>query len=175
LASVTGATLLFCHHTNKLARQNGGDAAGTGRGSSSLFDGARWEASLGLERVLLDDPEARERLGELVTLTFTKSNYSRRADPLCLRREAGGPLVPIDDADRETIAEAKDLTGRREAEREAKRRERDAADDDAVRAIIARTPGLGTRELRAAVKVARACGSERADAAVRRIRPGGEP
>jgi RecA-family ATPase len=127
IARLTGAVVLFSHHTNKLVRHDGAEVTGAGgRGSSSIFDGCRWEASLGVERVALEDPETRERLGELVTLAFTKSNYSLRGESLALRRAAGGPLVPLDEIDRETVTAAKGGGAARARKSEEKAAEREA-------------------------------------------------
>ncbi len=66
--------------------------------------------SLGVERLELEDPDQRERLGEIVTWSpIRKSNYSRRADDLLLRHDLdnGGALLPLDDADRETVLTAR--------------------------------------------------------------------
>jgi RecA-family ATPase len=134
LASVTGATVLVAHHTNKLARRGGVLEASAGRGSSALVDGVRWVAALGVERLDLDDPDERARLGEVVTWSLVKSNYGRRADEVLLRRDNdnGGALVPLDETDLETVRQARGgeaarqaKTTQREAEREQVRSERD--------------------------------------------------
>jgi len=109
ISTLTDATVLVCHHTNKLSRKGGAVDSSAGRGSTALVDGARWECSLGVERVTLDDPAAQERLGTLVTWAHTKSNYSRRAEGLVLRSDGdnGGALVPLDPADLEAVQAAR--------------------------------------------------------------------
>jgi RecA-family ATPase len=166
LAKLTGATVLFSHHTNKLARRDGAEVTGAdGRGSSSLFDGARWEASLSHETVKLEDPETRDRLGELVTLAFTKSNYSRRAEPVKLRRDVGGPLIPLDDGDRELVAQAKDTKGKKDEARTAEKATERAEDEQALLDLLAKHPkGLLSGEIRALMP----CPEKRADRAAAR-------
>lgn len=194
-----GATVLVAHHTNKVARGGGDVGTAASRGSSALTDGFRWVASMSAQTLTFEDADVRARLGEIVTVAFTKSNYSKRGAPVLLRRGERGSLVPLDEEDMELIREAKSGTaGRvaktadREAERdrtraareakdaerratvaadrEAERRQRDTADDATVAAILARVPDMGVRDLRAAAKGEIACGSDRADAAIRRVR-----
>jgi len=147
LATLTGATVLFTHHTTKAP---GSESGRGGRGSSSIFDGCRWEATLEPQRVKLDDEDTRERLGELVVLSFTKSNYSRKAEPLVLRREDGGPLVPLDDGERETARRAMDTKA---AKAEAKRVEREQREAEKAAREAAKKAEKDTRE--AATKAAR--------------------
>jgi RecA-family ATPase len=199
LAMSNGATLLYSHHVNKLSRGEGAKVTGaSGRGSSSIFDGARWECSLGAADLTkkIKDPDARERLGEVVTLAFTKSNYSKKPEPLTLRRSDGGRLVPLDDVDQATVdtvdpdAPAKAATRRAQAETdreekdqkareaqsarkatdEAERRVQDEADDDAAREARRANPAMNVGALTAVVRKARACGQGRAHDAVRRTR-----
>jgi hypothetical protein len=184
IATATGATTFATHHTNKLSRGKGGTLDGTaGRGSSAFFDGARWECSLGAERLELDDADTRARLGELVTWTNTKTNYSRKADPVLLRRDLdnGGALVPLDEADLETVKQARGRDPARETKRAAKDAElgeREAAEDVAVDRAVNARPGIPTRDLVAAVRAATRCGGDRAMVAVARavdrldVRPG---
>lgn len=199
-----GATTLSLHHTNKLSRNvNGEITASAGRGASGLVDGARWQAAMGVERLNFEDRDVRERLGEIVVLAHTKSNYSRKAAPLLLRRDNdnGGALLPLDADDLEMVAASRAgaeprraRTAEREADRartlsererkdaelraaklsgrEAERRQRDDDDDQAVAAILEGEPTIKIRELRAVVRARRACGGDRADAAIRRVRRG---
>jgi sRNA-binding protein len=102
------------------------------------------------QRVKLDDEDTRERLGELVVLSFTKSNYSRKAEPLVLRREDGGPLVPLDDGERETARRAMDTKA---AKAEAKRVEREQREAEKAAREAAKKAEKDTRE--AATKAAR--------------------
>jgi len=172
-----GATILACHHTNKVSRGAGArvDTA-SARGSSSLTDGVRWVAALSAETVNAESPEERERLGEVVTLSFTKSNYSRKADSLLLRRDPDrmGALVPLDTVDIDMVQAAKRGSPQRDqrrAEADARREERarkvaeekakteatkiarKAArhrdEEDAALSIIGERPGITGDELRA--------------------------
>jgi hypothetical protein len=157
LARVTGATVLFVHHTNKASRGPGGAVtAASGRGSSALIDGVRWGCALSAERVDGLAEEERDRLGEVVTLTFTKSNYSKKAEPLLLRRDSehGGALVRLDELDLELIAEARrggDKAALRDAAKAERIRGRAEREDTALVEIVAGNPGIDTRDLRAAV------------------------
>lgn len=179
-----GATILDAHHTNKFSRTARGAIEGTaGRGSSAFFDGARWECSLGAERLELEDADTRERLGEIVTWTNTKTNYSRKAEPVLLRRdlENGGALLPLDEADLETLRQARGRDPAKETKRAAKDAEqstREAGEGAAVDRIVADRPGIPYRELLTEVMGACKCGKDRAEVIVARaanrldVRPG---
>jgi RecA-family ATPase len=193
LATLTGATVLFTHHTTKA---HGAESGRGGRGSSSIYDGCRWEVSLEATKVPLDDPEMRERLGDLVTLTFTKSNYSRKAEPLALRRDDGGPLVPLEASEHETVQKASDTKAVRAEQRKAEKAERDAekaasdvarkADRETAKAaqyaaeeamlitILREQPGALADELRTEMRGRLdSCASGRTDAAIVRLRTRG--
>jgi RecA-family ATPase len=163
IATATGATVLFSHHTPK------GESGRGGRGSSSIFDGCRWEAMLEAQRVSLDDPDTRERLGELVTLNFTKSNYAKKADALVLRRAEGGPLVPLDDVDADLVAEATSGATERKAKAVAKRDETSSQRQDDDRALVgllnSHPEGLLAGDIRSLLPFSKA----RADQAAARI------
>jgi RecA-family ATPase len=174
IAGATGATTLAAHHTTKASRARGATVDGTaGRGSSALFDGTRWQCSLAAERLELADSDTRERLGEVVTFTVSKSNYGRKPDPIMLRRDLdnGGALVPLDEADLETTKNARGRDPARETKRAAKDAElgeREAAEDAAVDRAVNARPGIPTRDLVAAVRAATRCGGDRAMVAVAR-------
>ena len=169
-----GATILTWHHTNKISRGAGARVdTSSARGSSSLTDGFRWVATAGYEsQIQAETPEARERLSEIVVIEFTKSNYSRKADPIRLRRDVdnGGALVPLDDVDLQIIAEArsKPATTRATATADKEAKKRDVADaaerkraeatakkradeETALLDILREQHGLGFRQLRAAM------------------------
>jgi RecA-family ATPase len=190
LATLTGATVLYSHHTTKAPASESGRG---GRGASALYDGCRWEAMLEPQKVKLDDEDARERLGEVVVLSFTKSNYSRKADPLLLRREDGGPLVPLDQGEQETVGKALDVKATKAEARKAQREQRDAekaakktakaaqdaatkaacekSEEDVLVAILKERPGVLTEELRVEMRARRdGCSHGRTDAAVARLR-----
>jgi RecA-family ATPase len=197
LATMSGAFVMAAHHTNKTARGNGASVNGaSARGSSAFFDGVRWACSLSAERI--ETGEGGPSMGELVTLAVVKSNYSMKGDPVLLRRDHdhGGALVPMHGNEVRAMVEAReaaDPRARRRAEREADRetkatkdeadrerrltereaavRARDAEDDHAVRLAMGADPTASVRALVAVVKGARACGGDRAFAAVHRARP----
>lgn len=110
IASLTGASALVAHHTNKTARDKDAKAStAAARGSSALTDGARWVAQMTSEDLTHDDAELRAHLDRVVTLRVTKSNYAMRPPDVVLRhdRENGGALLPCDDIDRAAISEAR--------------------------------------------------------------------
>jgi RecA-family ATPase len=199
--TASGATVLNAHHTNKLSRVRGGRVeAPSGRGSSALVDGARWQCSLAVERLKFDDAEAQERLGVVVTWDVTKSNYAAKPDPITLRQDPhnGGVLVPTDETDMRLIEQARqnatrspkavqreaergqasaerseaeaDKRTERAARREESTRQRDAGDDKAARDLLNADPDAPVRVLVARLKAARACGSDRALDAIHRVR-----
>ncbi len=151
IATLTGATVIVCHHTNKLSRRGGAVEAVAGRGSSALVDGVRWQCSLGVERYKFDDPEAQARLGEIVTWANPKTNYSRRADDVLLRHDLdnGGALVPIDDADREALRDLRDAGPTRAASTARAAAVEVKVRDDAEKllTIVRANPWIGTRKL----------------------------
>lgn len=129
LATLTGATVLVAHHTNKTSRTGGAIDGNASRGSSALHDGFRWQAALAPVVIEgIEDPTVRDRLGEIVALTFTKSNYARRAETLRLRRDERGALVPLDETDEQLLAPAlASGSARRAREKRAEREERENA------------------------------------------------
>jgi RecA-family ATPase len=173
IATLTAATVLVSHHTNKLSRGKGAIEGTAGRGSSSFFDGARWECSLGTERLELGDADTRERLGEIVTWTNTKTNYSRKAEPVLLRRDLdnGGALVPLDDADEAMVRDARGLTAaqaQKDERKAAERSARESAEDAAVVQAVTDRPGIPLRDLVKRVQALLHCGADRAEVAVAR-------
>jgi len=201
LVQVTrGAAIFNAHHTNKLSRNKGKVETASARGSTALTDGARLVWTMGYEDVPEDaDADLPE---EIIVLAHTKSNYSKRAASLLLRRsdEHHGALVPLgeDAVTRLREAQSKPVGGRRtardaygderrakrraedEASREAKRRQREQealAERERVNAVVRQcmSEGLTGRELRNQVK-ARACvGTDTADTAIARCRSGSVP
>lgn len=159
LAVCTGATVIVAHHSNQSSRGSGARVTATSsRGVTALVDGVRWAATMGVEQVAGLDPDSRERLGELVTIAFAKSNYSRRGEPIVCRRDLahGGALLPIDGADAEIIAEARATSEpgvARRAVRDEQGKARTTAVATAVRHALADEPGgLSYRGLRGAVQ-----------------------
>lgn len=202
LAVQTGATILVAHHSNQNARQEGTKAsASLARGVTGLTDGVRWAAHLSAEGVPGLDTETKIRLGEVVTLSFVKSNYSRKADAINLRRDPanGGALLPLDEVDVDFIAQARkasDPRATREADRaqssaaakaraeldrrakeeahEAKERARRTAEDVALRECVETTPGLNEDSLIAAMRARLGrCSDSAVKTAVARARQAG--
>jgi RecA-family ATPase len=163
---------LNAHHTNKLSRGKGQVDGAAGRGSSALFDGARWQCSLGAERLELDDEDTRERLGEVVTFAITKSNYSRKADRVLLRRDLdnGGALVPLDETDLETVMAARGKDPEREARSAAREAEREQT--RATRQRLADERRARETAAKVAEGETRRRAADRALVAVLRERPG---
>jgi len=179
LATQTGATVLIGAHTSQVSR-SGGKVGTTGvRGVTALTDGARWVATMSSEQHAGLDSLAADRLGETVTVTFTKSNYGRKGEPIVLRRDLnnGGTLVPLDDTDVAIIksgaaaaTEAK-ATRKLEAKTDAEA-ERVGHEDRALAEILASNPNATQRVIRAAMAEAcqafGGCGHARVDRALSR-------
>jgi hypothetical protein len=151
--AISGPTVFSTHHVNKLSRgKEGTVTASSGRGSSAFVDGVRWQCALSAEEHELSDPDARARLGEVVTVSFTKSNYSRRGESIQLRRDAdnGGALVPLDEEDRALLKEASGAAPSAGARQRATDAVNAKVREDAARvlAIVTAHPGIGTRQLR---------------------------
>lgn len=170
-------TVLNAHHVNKVARVNGRLDATSGRGSSALVDGARWQCAMSVERLEFDEPEERERFGEIVTFAVTKSNYAAKPDPIVLRRDLdnGGALVPVSDDDMATIEAgrtAPTASGTRAAAKQAAATTREQQEDRAVLQAVAYEPGLTTRELISQVQARLSgLGREKALVAIHRVTP----
>lgn len=179
LAVKTGATVLVAHHSNQSSRGAGSKVTATSsRGVTALVDGVRWAATMAVEHVEGLDPDAQERLGEIVTIAFAKSNYSRRGAPIRCRRdlEHGGALVPMDETDEDIVAAAQSVSDpgtRRRAERDEQGRARTAAMGAAVVAALAGHPdGLTYRGLRGAVAASLGgCGDAALAAALANLGP----
>lgn len=101
LTMVTGAAVVFAHHTTKASTLAGmGDAAGAARGSSALTDGVRWQ--INLSRLSPEQakgvPVPDATPGRLLLLDVAKSNYLASQPTQVLWRTAGGVLVRCDGA-----------------------------------------------------------------------------
>lgn len=158
IALQTGATVLVAHHSNQASRGGGRMTTTSSRGVTALFDGVRWAATMGVDQVEGLDPLARERLGEIVTVEFKKSNYSRKGEPIPLRRDLdnGGALVPLDQVDLEIIAAARKSTepvAVRRAEKDDATRARAVSVEETIVAIVRETPGISARGIIAAVRL----------------------
>jgi len=146
--------VLGAHHTSQTARRADIRDATALRGATALGDGARLVLLLTVEELSHDDEALSQHLGEIVTITRAKANHVRRWDPIQLRRGEHGVLVPLDTYDAERVAEARagsTPAAVRAAAREGARDKRHAAVDEALRAVLADRPGIGTVALRAAM------------------------
>jgi hypothetical protein len=176
IATETGATVLAAHHTNKPSRGNGPPlTSASGRGSTAFFDGVRWQAGLSFERVEAPDAQAKE----LVTLSILKSNYSRKGDPVTLRRddEHGGALIALSTSERETFAKARqaaDPSAQKRAAKDAEIEAKNARVDTAVVEVVSKHPGISARALRAAVQRAACVGAQAAADGISRAVTAGE-
>jgi hypothetical protein len=176
VASLTGATILIAHHTNKMSRAGGPLDSTSGRGSSAFVDGARWQAALSVEHLSIEDGDERQRLGDLVTFAVTKSNYAMKPEPVLLRRDPdnGGALLPIGDDDRSTIDAGRAAATKSGQKRAAKEAEDDAkarSEDAAIVEAVTNEPGLSLRALASKVRAATGCGKPRSEDAVERMAP----
>jgi RecA-family ATPase len=95
IASQTGASVIFLHHTSKSAALNGGgDTQQASRGSSVLVDHVRWQAFL----CAMSKNEAKENgISEECRRNFirygvSKQNYAPPIADLWLQRQVGGVL-----------------------------------------------------------------------------------
>ena len=119
--------------------------------------------------------EDRDRLGRVVTLSQTKSNYSAPIDPLQLRRGHHGELIPLDADDQQTIDEAMRDGGSaaKAAERQSAKKSQAEDDDIAAAHLWHRHPGASLRTLKAEM-MRGGVGAERAQNALMRTRPKSE-
>lgn len=195
IATLTGATVLLSHHTSQASRAPGARVDATAaRGVTGLTDGARWIATFSASTNQGLEPEAAQHLGETVTFAVRKSNYSRKGEPIYLRRDDAnaGALIPLDAVDLEIIDRAKSFPAAKRAQRNAEREariahveaqradkekakeasetERSAFEDRTLAALLSDRPDITQRQLRAAMseacKAYGGCGHVRVDRAV---------
>ena len=106
IASVTGAGVLYLHHTSKFsARENQGDQQQAARGASALVDNARWcgyvakmsrsEAEHLSDRHFDRAPIGEDRRGFFVKFGVSKENYGRFGAECWYERHDGGVLLPV--------------------------------------------------------------------------------
>lgn len=98
LAAVSGASVLFLHHTSKAAALSGqGTLQQAARGSSVLVDNARWVAFL----AVMTESEARQfdvqptQRQQYVRWNISKQNYGAALPDVWYRRGEGGVLLPV--------------------------------------------------------------------------------
>jgi RecA-family ATPase len=107
IASSTGASVLYLHHTNKgSARAGQLDQQQAARGASALIDNARWcgyvakmtesEAERFSERTFDRRPIGPDRRGFFVRFGISKQNYGITPADKWYQRRDGGVLVPLE-------------------------------------------------------------------------------
>jgi hypothetical protein len=170
IATSARGLVLGVHHTSLSARKTGDVGATAIRGATGLGDSARLVMTLAAETASHGDAEIDARLGEIVTLRAAKANHVRRWDPIELRRGEHGELLPLDAADRDMVSQARSASDPQVAREEA-RTSREATEDAAVLRVVSDRPGISTRDLERAVRVAAGCGSSRAQVAIERVTP----
>ncbi|MBF0526534.1 MAG: AAA family ATPase [Deltaproteobacteria bacterium] len=93
LAKKYHITILFTHHTSKLANSKDGSTQGMSRGGSSLEDGVRFAAGM----TPMSEKEARA-LGvvhsDYITLSVYKLNYAKNPGKAYFQRGENGVLIP---------------------------------------------------------------------------------
>jgi hypothetical protein len=173
IATAARGLVLAPHHTSQGARRGGITDATALRGATALGDSARMVLVLSVAETEHDDIEVAARLGQLVTISLAKANHVRRWDPIRLRRDEHGVLLPLDAQDVAMLAE------RRETQRETRTTSRATAtasrhddEDRALARILAEQPGIPLRGLRAAMALALAgCSHDAVDLAILRAGP----
>ena len=98
IARDTGAAVLFCHHSNKLAMAEGkGDEAGASRGSSALVDNIRWQWNI----VRMSPAEAKgfgvgdDSRKRWMKICGAKANYGEESRDLWLYKGVNGVPEPM--------------------------------------------------------------------------------
>lgn len=106
MAADTGSTILFLHHTNKLAALAGmGDQQQAARGASALVDNIRWcaflckmtkeEANQYIDKAFGNTPIGEERRDFYLKFGVSKGNYAPPSEEKWFVREKGGVLGAI--------------------------------------------------------------------------------
>lgn len=99
LARLSGASVLYLHHTSKLAALSGqAGLAQAARGSSVLTDNARWAAFM----APMTEAQARpfgipaDEVCDYVRWNISKQNYGASTPDRWYRRAQGGVLMPVE-------------------------------------------------------------------------------
>jgi len=149
LSEATGCRALVIHH----ARKPNGDAPGgrySIRGSSAIYDGSDSVYVFSAERgepIRVEHAKARSHGEPVEDFALVVTDAEIDGDP-----RAG---VRVDLRGAELVAQ------RREQQATEVRHERVRADAEVVRRVLTEQPGLGSRELRGAVRVKGGVGAER--------------
>lgn len=164
IGSATRGIVLGITHTSlraRIAAQNGAAEGATGiRGATGQTDFAR-----GVIRLESDK--------DAIWLSLAKANHIAQWERVALKRGDFGELLPLGIVELGMIAESNSKETK-DAKKEAARRERDRLDDEAAHEALAANPSATVRHLVAVVQKVRACGTDRAHAAVTRAGMGGK-
>lgn len=96
IASETGCSILFLHHTNKISTLSGqGGNQSASRGSSALVDNIRYQMNLSVmtEAEAIKKGVAEDLRHNFVKLESAKLNYSKNKGDWWFRRGEGGVLL----------------------------------------------------------------------------------
>jgi RecA-family ATPase len=146
--------VLAIHHSDKNARRQGIVDATAVRGVTGLGDFAR--------AVLVLSSKAEGEL-EVISLVMPKANNVKRWDPILLRRDEHGVLLPLSEVDASKLAHAK-----AEADPAQRKQTKLDAEDAAVTKAVRERPGIPLRDLVKRVQALVGCGASRAEVAISR-------
>ena len=111
IATRTGCTIVFLHHTNKNAALAGaGDIQHASRGSSVLVDNIRWQSYLaGMTTAEADKwGIPQDRRGYFVRFGLSKANYGLPFEERWFHRYGGGVLMPAPELRRNSLRSVND-------------------------------------------------------------------
>lgn len=100
IATETGASVLFLHHTGKSAAMNGEqDKQQSTRGASAITDNCRWQAFM---QTMTEDEMRKLNIPAKVRKSYVqiggnKENYGAPTNHKWLKRVEGGVLLPADE------------------------------------------------------------------------------
>jgi hypothetical protein len=157
LERISGAAkglVLAIHHSDKSARRLNIVDATAVRGVTGLGDYAR--------AVLVLSAKGEAEL-EVISLAMPKANNVKRWDPILLRRDEHGVLLPLSDVEVSKLATAK-----AEAAPAQRKQAKLDAEDAAVMKAVRERPGIPLRDLVKRVQALAECGASRADVAISR-------
>ncbi|MES9844141.1 MAG: helicase RepA family protein [Candidatus Sedimenticola sp. 6PFRAG5] len=115
IATGTGCTIVFLHHTNKGAALAGaGDMQQASRGSSVLVDNIRWQSYLAGMTIAEADKWGitRDRRGYFVRFGLSKANYGSPFEERWFHRNGGGVLMPALELRRNSLRSVKSVNAR---------------------------------------------------------------
>ena len=103
IATITGASVLFLHHTGKSAAMNGEqDKQQSTRGASAITDNCRWQAFMQTmtEEEMKKFNISAELRKSYVQIAGNKENYGPSTKQKWLKRAEGGVLITAEDITR---------------------------------------------------------------------------